>query len=61
VTPEWLTPAAIFAVPNTNKELRKKRAKNSPSTFLSFTSVNGGLKAAFAHECRTPVNAHERP
>jgi hypothetical protein len=47
-TPEWLTPAAIFAALNTNKELTKIVPKTLPSMFQSIPLVNGGLMAESA-------------
>jgi hypothetical protein len=45
---EWLTPVAIFAALNTNKELKKKRRKIHFLHVSSFSLVNGGLMALFA-------------
>src|SRR5262249_20076605 len=42
---EWLTPAAILAALNTNKELRKMVPPIVPALFQSFVLVNGGLMA----------------
>jgi hypothetical protein len=44
-SPEWLTPAAIFAAFNPNKGLRKSTPWASPSTCQRITMVNGGLMA----------------
>jgi hypothetical protein len=42
---EWLTPAAILAAVNTNKELRKMGPPIAAAMFQSFVLVNGGLMA----------------
>jgi hypothetical protein len=47
-SPEWLTPTAIFAAMNTNKELRKMVPPPLYPAAKALFLVNGGLMAALA-------------